>query len=37
MARTTGAPIRSALAAGLSMVFSFLAQAVLQSSLPAAP
>lgn len=37
MDRTAGALIMSALAAGLSMGFSFLVQAVLQSSLPVAP
>lgn len=36
MDRTAGALIMSALAAGLSMGFSFLTQAVLQSSLPVA-
>jgi formate/nitrite transporter FocA (FNT family) len=34
MARTAGALIMSALAAGLSMGFSFLSQAVIQSALP---
>jgi formate-nitrite transporter family protein len=37
MERTTGALIMSALAAGLSMGFSFLAQAVIESALPDAP
>jgi formate/nitrite transporter FocA (FNT family) len=37
MERTAGALIMSALAAGLSMGFSFLAQAVIESSLPDTP
>src|ERR1700722_17244659 len=37
MERTAGALIMSALAAGLSMGFSFLAQAVIESSLPSTP
>jgi formate/nitrite transporter FocA (FNT family) len=37
MERTVGALIMSALAAGLSMGFSFLTQAVIESSLPDAP
>ncbi|QIE29625.1 formate/nitrite transporter family protein [Caballeronia sp. SBC2] len=37
MERTAGALIMSALAAGLSMGFSFLAQAVIESALPDAP
>jgi formate-nitrite transporter family protein len=37
MERTAGALIMSALAAGLSMGFSFLTQAVIESSLPDAP
>jgi len=37
MERTAGALLMSALAAGLSMGFSFLAQAVIQSSLPHTP
>jgi formate/nitrite transporter FocA (FNT family) len=37
MDRTAGALIMSALAAGLSMGFSFLTQAVIESSLPDTP